>query len=59
MSKCSFNKECIKKMKELLANKDWSSNLINVFTTRYLLQAQECTVAKGSLLVFFLKSYPL
>ncbi|XP_025203994.1 uncharacterized protein LOC112600885 [Melanaphis sacchari] len=41
------NKECIKKMKDLLANKDWSSDLVNVFTTRYLLQAHECNVSKG------------
>ncbi|XP_026810744.1 uncharacterized protein LOC113552198 [Rhopalosiphum maidis] len=47
LSECSSNKECIKKMKDLLANKSWSSDLVNVFTTRYLLQARECSVSKG------------
>lgn len=41
------NKECIKKMIKLLAIKDWSSQLVNVFVTQYLLQAQECNVFKG------------
>jgi len=39
-------------MKDLLANKSWSSDLVNVFTTRYLLQARECNVSKGSFKVF-------
>ncbi|KAL4150064.1 hypothetical protein QTP88_003905 [Uroleucon formosanum] len=46
MSECS-NKECVKKMKNLLVIKDWSSDLVNVFVSQYLLQAQECNVSKG------------
>jgi len=53
MSECCSNKECVKKMKDHLAIKDWSSDLVNVFTTRYLLQAHECNVSKGSFLQFF------
>jgi len=41
------NKECVKKIKELLANKLWSLQLANVFVTRYLLQSQECNVSEG------------
>ncbi|XP_015379520.1 PREDICTED: uncharacterized protein LOC107173474 isoform X2 [Diuraphis noxia] len=46
MSECS-NKECVKKIKDLIAIKDWSSDLVNVFTTQYLSQAHECNVSKG------------
>lgn len=42
------NKECTKKIKELLANKVSSSQLVNVFVTRYLLQTQECNVSEGN-----------
>lgn len=49
MSECS-NKECVKKMKNLLVIKDWSSDLVNVFVSQYLLQAQECNVSKGNFL---------
>ncbi|KAF0757208.1 Ribosomal biogenesis protein LAS1L [Aphis craccivora] len=47
LSDCYSNKECTKKIKDLLVNKSWSSDLVNVFTTRYLLQAHECNVSKG------------
>lgn len=46
------NKKCIKKMKELLENDAWSSQLVNVFVTRYLLQSNECKVSKGIFLIF-------
>ncbi|XP_060879384.1 uncharacterized protein LOC132951605 [Metopolophium dirhodum] len=47
MSECCSNKECVKKMKNLLIIKDWSSDLVNVFVSQYLLQAHECNVSKG------------
>ncbi|CAI6367525.1 unnamed protein product [Macrosiphum euphorbiae] len=47
MSESCSNKECVKKMKNLLVVKDWSSDLVNVFVSQYLLQAHECNVSKG------------
>jgi len=47
MPECS-NKECVKKIKDFISRKDWSSDLVNVFTTQYLPQAHECNVSKGS-----------
>lgn len=41
------NKECIKKIKEFLVNKVWSLQLINVFVSKYLLHARECSNSKG------------
>ncbi|VVC31397.1 Hypothetical protein CINCED_3A019295 [Cinara cedri] len=40
-------KECIKKIKEFLANKVYTSQLVNAFVTRYLMNAQECNSIKG------------
>jgi hypothetical protein len=40
-------KECLKKIKEYLANKHTSSQLVNLFITRYLLQSEECNISKG------------
>lgn len=48
------NKECIKRIKTLLANKVWSPQLANVFVTRYLLQAQECNISKGAYVIYIL-----
>lgn len=45
----SSYKECIKKIKEFLANKVYTSQLVNAFVTRYLINAQEC---KGTLEYF-------
>lgn len=41
------NKKCIQRIKELLENDAWSSQLVNVFVTRYLLQSKECKMSKG------------
>ncbi|XP_050536113.1 uncharacterized protein LOC126902665 [Daktulosphaira vitifoliae] len=41
------NKECTKKIKELLSDNALASQLINVFCTHYLLQAQEDKTTKG------------
>lgn len=46
------HKECTKKFKELLTNKVWSLQLVNVFVARYLLQAKECSVTKGNFQLF-------
>lgn len=40
-------KECVKRIKTLLMNKVWSTQLVNVFVTQYLIKAKECNVTKG------------
>jgi len=41
------NKDCTKQIKELLADKIWAPQLVNVFISRYLLQSKECNINKG------------
>lgn len=58
-SNCEFtnnaksNKERVKQIKELMSNDVWSSKLVNVFVTRFLLQAKECNISKGILRILF------
>lgn len=57
MPKFSY-KECLKKIKEYLANKLLASQLANLFITRYLLQSEECNISKGmfGILFFFMSA---